>query len=244
MKHTDPFTEMEAELGPDPAWPGYRDDEASTKPEGRRPSAKPPRDDIVTEDSAACEFAGIYAERLRYCHDTGSWFEWTGVAWRPNRVGMAFQWARELARRLIADESPKARFVASKTSFAAGVERFARTDPVFAVTAEGWDADPWLLGTPGGTVELRAGRLRDADQNERITKLTAVAPARLPDCPLWLGFLAQATGGDDGLIRFLRQWCGYALTGAVSEHALVFVYGPGGNGKSVFLNVLTGILAE
>ncbi|WP_238180358.1 phage/plasmid primase, P4 family, partial [Methylobacterium haplocladii] len=56
-------------------------------------------------------------------------------------------------------------------------------------------------------------------------------------------FLDQATGSDAGLIRFLRQWCGYALTGLTREHALVFVYGPGGNGKSVFLNVLTAILS-
>lgn len=34
-----------------------------------------------------------------------------------------------------------------------------------------------------------------------------------------------------------------AATGLTREHALVFVYGPGGNGKSVFLNVLTAILA-
>jgi putative DNA primase/helicase len=34
------------------------------------------------------------------------------------------------------------------------------------------------------------------------------------------------------------------LTGVTSQHALVFVYGPGGNGKSVFLNVVTAIMAE
>ena len=28
------------------------------------------------------------------------------------------------------------------------------------------------------------------------------------------------------------------------EHALVFVYGPGGNGKSVFLNIITAILKD
>ena len=46
------------------------------------------------------------------------------------------------------------------------------------------------------------------------------------------------------MIRFLQQWCGYALTGDVREHALVFVFGAGGNGKSVFVNVATAILAS
>ncbi len=77
-----------------------------------------------------------------------------------------------------------------------------------------------------------------------ITKLTAVAPAEQADCPLWLTFLEETTGGDADMIRFLAQWSGYCLTGDTREHALVFIYGPGGNGKSVFLNVLTGILGD
>jgi putative DNA primase/helicase len=46
------------------------------------------------------------------------------------------------------------------------------------------------------------------------------------------------------LIRFLQQWAGYCLTGDTREHALVFVCGPGGNGKSVLINVIMGILHE
>ncbi|WP_084673907.1 hypothetical protein [Methylobacterium sp. WSM2598] len=177
------------------------------EPETEARNAPPPRNDIVTEDSAACEFTALYEGRLLYCHSSGSWFEWNGSAWRPDRTGKAFQWAREMIRRLVSDERDKARFVASKTSFALGVERFARSDPAFAVTADAWDADPWLLGTPGGTVDLRTGQLRPARPDERITKLAAVAPARLPDCPLWLAFLEQATGGDAelDLLRFSRE---------------------------------------
>ncbi len=45
-------------------------------------------------------------------------------------------------------------------------------------------------------------------------------------------------------MRFLQQIAGYCLTGDTREHALFFIYGPGGNGKSVFLNTLNGILAD
>lgn len=203
-----------------------------------------PNDDseLLTEDWAARLYAQRHAGKLLYCHETGSWYGWNGAVWQPDRLQGAFHWARELARALCRDESPKTRFIASKTSFAAGVERFCRADPAFAVIADIWDRDPLLLGTPGGTIDLTTGDLRPSDSNDRITRLTAVAPADVPACPCWLRFLDEATGGDAGLIRFLRQWCGYGLTGLTREHALVFVYGPGGNGKSVFLNVLTGIL--
>jgi putative DNA primase/helicase len=106
-----------------------------------------------------------------------------------------------------------------------------------------WDRDPLLLGTPGGTVDLRTGELSDGRRQDGITKLTSVAPST-DGCPAWLRFLEETTGNDRELIRFLQKWCGYSLTGVTREHALVFVYGPGGNGKSVFLNVVASILKD
>jgi putative DNA primase/helicase len=131
-----------------------------------------------------------------------------------------------------------------KAQFISGVERLARGDPRLSVTSADWDQDHFLVGTPDGTVDLKSGILRQADPRDGITKLTAVGPSESIACPRWLAFLDEATGGDGELIRFLQQWCGYSLTGVTWAHALVFVYGPGGNGKSVFLNVLTGILKD
>ena len=203
------------------------------------------KNDIVTEDGVAHRFAELYADQLKFCVDHGSWFKITEAGiWRKNRVGLAFQWARELARETSENEADKTRFITSKTSFAAGVERFARSDPAFVTTSDFWDRDPMLLGTPSGIVDLRTGRHRAAEPQDGITKSTAVAPAEITDCPLWTRFLEETTGGDAEMVRFLRQWSGYCLTGDTREHALVFVFGPGGNGKSVFLNVLTGIIGD
>ena len=111
------------------------------------------------------------------------------------------------------------------------------------MTISYWDKDPWLLGTPTGTVDLRTGTLRPARPEDGITKSTAVSPADT-GCPLWLKFLTETTGGNQDLIRFLRQWLGYCLTGSIREHAFVFVYGDGGNGKGTFLNVATKIMGD
>jgi len=199
--------------------------------------------DIVTEDSAAMQFVEEHGDRLRFCHSTGAWFHWNGAYWAKDQTGRAFNWARELARNLAEDQDERKRYITNKTSFAAGVERFAKVDPRVAVTIDYWDADPWLLGTPGGTVDLQTGELRDSRQDDGITKSTEVAPLQ-EDCLRWLRFLNETTGDDAELIRFLQQWCGYCLTGLTREHALVFVYGPGGNGKSVFLNIVTSILKD
>jgi putative DNA primase/helicase len=199
--------------------------------------------DIVTEDSAARQFVELYGDKLRYCHSHGKWFRWNGFYWEINHTSLAFHYARELARQLAEDEGDRERKKVETTKFASGVERFAKSDPSVARTMEDWDGDPWLLGTPGGTVDLRTGVLRPASPEDGITKVTAVTPDS-SGCPRWLQFLAETTGNDGELIRFLQQWCGYSLTGITREHALVFVYGPGGNGKSVFLNTVTTILKD
>src|SRR5207302_9636010 len=46
------------------------------------------------------------------------------------------------------------------------------------------------------------------------------------------------------LVRYLQRWIGYCLTGLTREHALMFMYGPGGNGKSVLLNTVAGIMGD
>ena len=165
---------------------------------------------------------------MRYCPELGSWFEWDETRWRPDKLQRAFHYVRALA-----SENGKAKNT-RKASFARGVESFCRADPAHAVAAGYWDADPWKLGTPGGTVDLKTGRVRAASPEDRITKLTAAAPGKAGECPRWLRFLDECTGSDAQLVSFLQRWFGYCLTGSVQEHALIFLYGAGMNGKSVF----------
>lgn len=219
----------------------------TTLPARGQPAASPPKDGVplnieLTEHGVADEFARRFGDQLRYCHHTGAWFMWDGNRWQQNETRLAFTWARRLVASLNRREELKTRAITGRTSFAAGVERFAQADEGMAVVSSAWDPDPWLLGTPGGTVELRTGRLRPARRQDGITKVTAVAPALSATCPAWLAFLHDACGQDAGLVRFLQLWCGYCLTGDTREHALAFVYGDGGNGKSVFMSVLSGIL--
>ncbi|WP_424138714.1 phage/plasmid primase, P4 family [Roseomonas chloroacetimidivorans] len=202
------------------------------------------QDVLLTEHGVALAFTKRFKDRLRYCHDTGAWFEWTGTHWRKDRKHAAFSFAR----RLVADANRKAEFktqaVTGKAAFAGGVEKFAQRDSAHAVTNEAWDRDPYLLATPGGVVDLRTGRMRTAQPADMMTRITAVAPSRATPPDLWLRFLDETTGRDDELIDFLKRWCGYCLTGDTNEHALLFGHGPGGNGKSVFLNTVARILGD
>jgi len=201
---------------------------------------------LITEGAVADAFATAHVNQLRFDHTAGRWFLWDGTRWRREETKLAYRWAHARAKQLAADtENAKVILAAGKASFAAGVERLAQSDRTFAVTHEIWDRDPWLLGTPGGTVDLRTGQIRPAAREDYVTKLAGVAPAA-PGTPhpIWSKFLDEATKGDQELQRFLQQMAGYCLTGDTREHALFFVHGPGKNGKSVFLNVLAGILGD
>jgi putative DNA primase/helicase len=57
-------------------------------------------------------------------------------------------------------------------------------------------------------------------------------------------FLDRVTNCDAELIAFLQRLLGYCLTGHVTEHVLVFLFGTGANGKSVFVSTVAGILND
>jgi len=221
------------------------EEEARRKADARTVTEEAKRDQrVITQDGIAGIFAKRYADRLRYCHSARSWFEFDGARWRRDETNLAFEFVRRIAREISEGKEHKELKEFRKTGFANGVEAFAQVDRAFAVTADYWDRDPLLLGTAGGTVDLRTGIMSPGDPSDGITKSTAVAPSDHIDCPEWDRFLRETTGGDRDMVRFLQQWAGYCLTGDIREHALLFAHGPGGNGKSVFLNTLTGIMAD
>lgn len=184
-----------------------------------------------TQDGIAEAFAELHEDVVRYCHTANKWYIFDGNTWQQDKTKMAFNWVRQIGRKLDFD---------GKASTAGGAEKFAQCDERLAVTHETWDPDKFLLGTPGGVVDLRYGTMRAGRPEDYITRSTTVAPKRDPH-PIWSKFLDEATKGDKEYQRFLRQVSGYALTGDTREHALFFIYGDGGNGKGVFISVLLGI---
>jgi putative DNA primase/helicase len=61
-----------------------------------------------------------------------------------------------------------------------------------------------LMGTPGGTLDLRTGNLRPADPSDRITRLTGATPSPTSHSPTFDRFLDNITAGDNEYRRFLK----------------------------------------
>jgi putative DNA primase/helicase len=104
------------------------------------------------------------------------------------------------------------------------------------------DRYPWLLGVDNGVIDLHDGKLLPHDRKYLITSLS---PARYQHdalCPRWMQFLAEIMAGNQAMIEALQRLAGYFLTGDISVQILPILYGPGANGKNVFLDTLVGIM--
>lgn len=60
--------------------------------------------------------------------------------------------------------------------------------PPISDLSEAWEANPWLLGAANGVIDLRTGRIREARQEDRITKFSPVRFDGNASCPRWLQF--------------------------------------------------------
>ena len=196
-----------------------------------------------TEDALALAFTRRYHRDWRYVFAWGRWMMWDGQRWRSEDTLAATDLIRSVCRHAaVRADNPKIAAKLASSGTVGGVERLARADRRHAATTAEWDADPWLLNTPGGVVDLKTGRQRPHDRADRMTKITTATPGG--DCLTWRQFLDEVTGGDKELQAYLQRMAGYALTGSTQEHALFFLYGTGANGKSVFVNTLATILGD
>jgi hypothetical protein len=215
----------------------------------------------LSHDGLALDMGRRWQKQARHVALWGKWLFWTGSRWevderllhmtrcRAYLRARADSLVRAAARGEIEDFDVDNAEVLAKAlrsgPMVTNVTGLARSNPEMVATAEQWDADPWLLGTPGGVVDLRTGNLRPARTEDYTTKSTAVAPAPPgARAPLWEAFLDRITGGNVELQGYLQRFAGYSLTGSIQEHAFAFGYGTGANGKSVFINTLAWLLAD
>lgn len=199
----------------------------------------------LSHDTLANRFS---AERLRgnglYVAAWHRWMLWAGARWEADNRLRHMTMVRAFLRDMAQAASDKDAENLRSDMMRAAVERMARSNEEVAASADQWDADPWLLGTPSGTVDLRTGQLCEARRDDYITKLTAVTPADTADCPQWQAFLRRIFQSQPDIVPFLQRAAGYALTGQTTEHKLLFAFGTGRNGKGVFFNTLGGIIGD
>ena len=208
------------------------------------------------ETAMSREFAQRHADDYRYVPEWGQWLAWDGTRWRPDVEGSARLSCKamcdafaDLARNDplfgegAACERAALRCQSKKTVDA--VLDLATVEQSLVVRSGRLDANEWLFNTPTGTVNLLSGEVREHRRDDLITKIAGVGPASTTGgCPTFTRFLSQVTCDDSALADYLQRALGACLSGALTDHWLMFWFGPGRNGKNTLGDLVMEILGD
>jgi putative DNA primase/helicase len=216
--------------------------------------------DTLGDISNGRRFAAEYIDKFLFIRGTGKWLRWDGLRWASCESGEEMQAAKELADRLLGEavqaftRKPDDGNNKRRHALALGVHRSlqrVQTMLEAASTEFGMNVPtptdlnrhPMMLGVQNGVVDLRSGRLIAAEPAQRISNQAGAPYLPGAKCPRWEKFLLAVFGSAD-VVSFVQRLVGYTLTGLVDEEILIFMFGTGANGKSVFSNVLTALLGD
>lgn len=202
----------------------------------------------LSPDAIADYFAATHQENWRYVNEWGRWLFWDDGTWQPDRTDHSFQKMREVcssacywpeAASLTANEKRKLTYRA----YIGGALHLAGRDRRLASQADQWDTDPYMLGVPGGVVDLRIGKLIEGAREQYISKRCSVAPEP-GACAVWLSLWERIAQGDDSMLAYFRRMWGYILTGDTREEVFFFFYGKGRSGKSKPVRAMQEIMGD
>lgn len=206
-------------------------------------------DDLQNEITLAKTMGDRHSGHIRYVDQWGSWKCWTGELWCRDLTlevrRLASEIVSEASDRLKDDGKAGDAKRLGRYATVTGVLKLAQADARIAATTDQWDADPMLLNTPAGIVDLRTGDVSSSDPAAYCSKITGTSPAYIvPDDCLWLCFLRRICDGREDLVAYLQRALGYSLTGKTVEEVLFFLFGTGANGKSKLLEAIAGVLGD
>jgi putative DNA primase/helicase len=125
----------------------------------------------------------------------------------------------------------------------AGALTLASTEEAVVVTPDDLDADPFLLNTPSGVLDLRTGQLAAHDPHLLLTKMTAAAYRPDARGAAFTAFLDRVQP-DPAMRGYLARLLGHALEGRVATHILPVFHGEGGNGKGTLVGAVIAALGD
>jgi len=205
-----------------------------------------------TDLGNAERFVDAHRDRVLWCPARKSFLCWDGRRYAWDERGEAVKLAHLTARRIFheaahtedEDEQKKiAGFAAVSQNTTRIKAMLTEAKPYLAVGMEELDRDPWLVNCRNGTLDLRTGRLKDHDPADRITKIVPVDYDPEASCSRFLRFLKE-TLVDDAVIKFVKRYSGYTLTGITRERLVAILYGFGKNGKTTLVELLRDVMGD
>ena len=180
-------------------------------------------------------FAEQHPDTILYTAKSGKWYVWNSYNWKPT--------GETHLRNLISETAVEETGQASANTVR-GIKYLAEGHYDIDNSEIRLDNDPYLLGAGESVADLKTGKLIEPHPDQYITRSLCCTPDYTAPHDLWDAFLHYALDEDQETIDAIERFLGYCLTGNISEHALLFVYGVGGTGKSVFTEIVETIFGS
>lgn len=219
------------------------------------------------ELGAAEIFAEYVRGRLLYDIEAGLWYHYDEAEqiWREDptlavccqTTGRMFDLSVQYAedhKREIGDDDAMAQYnkwawkCFTNHAGREGMLRSARGVAGIWCTEKDWDADPYLINTPEGVVDVRYPGMppRYAAAADLLTCRTRAHYRPGVGCPLWEQTVSEIFSGDHELVSYFQRCVGYSALGfnnSEFEQKLFLAYGRlGGNGKNTLFDTIVDVL--
>lgn len=190
-----------------------------------------------------------HAEAVRYLYgpyiaynNAYGWMIWNGTHYEPSVQRINTLIVEVLKLRLRAAAHLERAELAKVSKGMAGTVAATRAmlENMSVVSVDEFDAEPDLINTLSGIVNLRTKKLIPHDPVYRFTWCSPVRYNPGADGSLWLDFInATVEAGD--MVGYLQEALGYSITGHTSEESLYYIYGPPRSGKGTLSETILAI---
>lgn len=208
-----------------------------------------------TDLGNAQRLVASYGDDFRYCKPLGGWVRYDGKRWASDDDGAVERAAKATVTAMYVEAGqiddggrrvPAVKWALASESGARidAMVKLAQTEAKVVARADVFDADPWALNVENGTIDLHSGVLRPHRRADYITKLAPVVYDEDATNETLDRFLDDATNGDAAFRDYLQRAAGYTLAGVTSEEDVFLLLGPGGSGKSTFVEMMLAVLGE
>ncbi|MBP5942580.1 DNA primase family protein [Streptomyces acidiscabies] len=240
--------------------------EASVPTQASAPRREWPRrsfDDIGNAE----RLVDHYGSELRYLIDAEQWAVYEGGRWvlkgaksllwkrvvqtikaLPNTEAFEYSTARPVDDKGKEEKSERDMFMGwvSKSRHRgrlAAMRDVAEGEPELFSEMGQFDQHEQLLNVKNGIVDLRDGSLMPHDPELYLMQQSPVRFDPHAECPMWLQFLNSVMPDKDRQ-AYLQRVVGYTTTGNTDEQVMFVHHGTGMNGKSVFVDVVMGLMGD
>jgi len=186
----------------------------------------------LTDRGHARRLRALHGHELAWVPEDQAWAHNEGPRWRRHSDEKALELTQG-----ISDAMLEARSSVSQTKLEAYVKAAAKLQssrdavavlksarPLLLVRAENFDARPYLLNCPNGTLDLRTLELRDHDSADLLTLMTPAAYDPNARCALWDQVLEKALA-EENLRQYLQMLAGITLAGHELLDLVLVIYG-------------------